>query len=110
MSRSTVALQALVAAVAVGASEFLAHMRGGGVLAHALDSRVRGVRGVRGVDGALRRAAWHRSKGGGGILSFSHLSARIPSLFCAQPWDAEWSCAAFDVVLSVETNPWFRPD
>ena len=73
-----------------------------GILAHALDSRVESARPTS-LAGVVRHSQWHHAgPRGRGVLSFSYLSSRIPSLFCAQPWDSEWSCAAFDVVLLFE--------
>ena len=75
-----------------------------GVLAHALDSRVESAT-PKSLEEVVRHSQWHHDgPRGSKVLSFSYLSSRIPSLFCAQPWDSEWSCAAFDVLLLFEAS------
>ena len=89
---------ALPGAMASGPSAFEAAMHGSGVIVMAVDSRVVNNRKHKTLASLLRATRWSMS-GPARWLSASHLSVRVPNVFCAQPIQKTRNCGAFDLLL-----------
>jgi hypothetical protein len=81
-------------------------MRGSGVLALGLDSRVAQPREYKSFAALINGSRWEW-KPKRPILSLSYMSSRVPTLLCAQPSMDTFNCGAFDLVLLFEARPRF---
>ena len=86
-------------------SAFAKAMFGPGVLAIAADSTVLRQEKLTSLHSKLHALRWGKA-GKGSVLSGSHISARVPNVFCAQPIYTTDGCGPFDVVLLFAAGKW----
>ena len=81
-------------------------MHGTGVFALAVDSRAASPRESTSFASLINASRW-AWKPSLPVLSMTYISARVPTLLCAQPQADTFNCGAFDLILLFEAAPRF---